>query len=137
MIRRAFFTGILSTALFPAFFGRLSGEDIDVEKPDRIPMPTLGGKQFWGDELIFHDWRIQRNVVDGQCRLLDGKNWRHASGTFDRCREVLDGIKRDRNLPPMNGRAVVVLHGLGTQPLVDERHLQASSRKRGISSNQR
>lgn len=84
-----------------------------MDKPDQIPMPTLGGKQFWGDELIFHDWRIQRNVMDGQCRLLDGKNWRHASGTFDRCREVLDGIKRDRNLPPMNGRAVVVLHGLG------------------------
>ena len=24
---------------------------------DGIPMPTMGGMQFWGDELFFHDGR--------------------------------------------------------------------------------
>ncbi|HUT11020.1 MAG TPA: hypothetical protein VMY42_11030 [Thermoguttaceae bacterium] len=78
----------------------------------RIAIPTLGGKQFWADELFFHQWRIQRNVVDGHCRLLDAKNFRHASGTFEECRARLEQIRRQRNLPPMKGKAVIVLHGL-------------------------
>ena len=77
-----------------------------------VPMPTLGGKQFWADELLFHQWRIQRNAVTGQCRLIDPDNLRHASGTLDECRNKLDEIKRLRQLPPMDGRAVIVLHGL-------------------------
>lgn len=77
-----------------------------------VPMPTLGGTQFWADELFFHQWRIQRNVVDDHCRLLDENNLRYASGTFDECRARLEQIKRQRNLPPMQGKAVIVLHGL-------------------------
>jgi hypothetical protein len=73
---------------------------------------TAGGKQFWADVWLFHDWRIQRNVLTGHCRLLDGKNCRHASGTFDACRAALDEIRRRDRLPPMQGKAVVVLHGL-------------------------
>jgi pimeloyl-ACP methyl ester carboxylesterase len=72
----------------------------------------LGGKQFWADELLFHQWRIQRSAVTGQCRLIDPGNLRHASGTLDECRNKLDEIKRLRQLPPMDGRAVIVLHGL-------------------------
>ncbi len=77
-----------------------------------FPMPTLGGKQFWADEFFFHQWRIQRNVVTGHCRLLDENNLRHAWGTYAQCRAKLDQIKRQRKLPPMCGKAVVVLHGL-------------------------
>ena len=51
---------------------------------DAIPMPTMGGKQFWADELFFHQWRIQQNVLTGHYRLLDEKNFRHASGTLRR-----------------------------------------------------
>ncbi len=78
--------------------------------------PTLGGKQFWADELFFHDWHIQRNVFTGHYRLLDGYNLRHAWGTFDECRTKLELIKRDRKLPPMQGPAVLVLHGLFRTP---------------------
>jgi hypothetical protein len=73
---------------------------------------TGGGKQFWADVWFFHDWRIQRHALTGHCRLLDGKNRRHASGTFDTCRARLDEIRRRDSLPPMEGKAVVVLHGL-------------------------
>ena len=86
------------------------------EKPTAtmpIAMPTLGGKQFWADEVFFHKWRIQRNVFDGHYRLLDERDLRHAWGTYDQCAEVLDEIKRHRKLPRMSGKAVVVLHGLG------------------------
>ena len=51
--------------------------------------PTLGGKQFWGDELFFHRWRIQRNSLDGHCRLLDERNCRRAWGTFEQCQAKL------------------------------------------------
>jgi pimeloyl-ACP methyl ester carboxylesterase len=78
-----------------------------------LPMPTLGGTQFWGDELFFHRWRIQRNALTGHCRLLDGNNLRHASGTFEHCRAKLTEIRQKTKRPPMTGKAVVLLHGLG------------------------
>jgi Alpha/beta hydrolase family len=74
--------------------------------------PTLGGKQFWADELYFHDWHIQRHVFTGHYRLLDGSNLRHAWGTFDECRAKLEQLKRRRGMVPMHGPAVLVLHGL-------------------------
>ena len=80
---------------------------------DLIPMPTMGGQQFWSDELFFHQWRIQQNSLLHHFRLLDGNGMRHASGSYDQCLAVLQGIKRKRNLPPMEGKAVIVLHGLG------------------------
>ena len=81
-------------------------------RPLAIPMPTLGGKQFWADELFFHQWRIQRNVYTEHCRLLDADDYRHASGSYEHCLAVLEEIKVRRKLPPMHGRAVIVLHGL-------------------------
>src|SRR5688572_26424302 len=73
---------------------------------------TTGGKQFWADRWFFHDWRIQRHALTGHCRLLDGNDRRHAWGTFEACRETLDNICRRDKLPAMQGKAVIVLHGL-------------------------
>jgi hypothetical protein len=80
--------------------------------PPNVTWKTMGGKQFWADELFFHHWRIQRNVLTGHCRLLDGGDRRHAWGTFELCRAKLDEIRRERELPPMQGKVVIVLHGL-------------------------
>ncbi len=77
-----------------------------------VPLPTLGGWQFWTDELFFHKWRIQRNASSGVYRLLDARDFQHARGSFDACRAKLEEIKREKELPPMRGTAVVVLHGL-------------------------
>jgi pimeloyl-ACP methyl ester carboxylesterase len=77
-----------------------------------LHMPTMGGKQFWADELFFHQWHIQRNALSGRCRLLDEHGLRYASGTFQECRAKLEEIRRQRGLPPMHGKAVIVLHGL-------------------------
>jgi hypothetical protein len=73
---------------------------------------TAGGKQIWADVCFFHDWRIQRNVLTGHHRLLDGANHRHASGTYETCHKALEEIRRRDNLAPMQGKAVVILHGL-------------------------
>ena len=77
---------------------------------------TRGGAQFWADELFLRDWHIQRNVVTGHCRLLDGKNVRHAWGSFAQCHAKLDEIKKKQKLKPYTGKAVICLHGLGRGP---------------------
>jgi pimeloyl-ACP methyl ester carboxylesterase len=81
--------------------------------PSQSTAQTLGGEQFWADELLFHDWRIQRNVITKHCRLLDADEVRHASGTFEECERRLDEIKAEQKLAPMSGRAVILIHGLG------------------------
>ncbi len=76
------------------------------------PTPTLGGRQFWADELFFHDWHIQRNVFTGHYRLLDGSNVRRGWGTLAECQAKLHEFKQRRRLPPMRGQGVVLMHGL-------------------------
>src|SRR5437868_348541 len=71
-------------------------------KPN-VAAPTLGGKQFWTDELLFRDWRIQRNTLTANYRLLDENDVRRAWGSFVDCRAKLDEIKRERALEPMRG----------------------------------
>jgi pimeloyl-ACP methyl ester carboxylesterase len=90
----------------------LAGPLVAADRPPNVPLPTTGGKQFWTDELFFRQWRIQRNVFTGHFRLLDEKDRRQAWGTLEQCRDRLEEIKRTRRLPPMRGKAVIVLHGL-------------------------
>jgi predicted alpha/beta hydrolase family esterase len=73
---------------------------------------TGGGKQFWADVWFFHDWRIQCHALTNHYRLLDGSNHRHASGTFAVCRDKLDEVRQRDKLPPMSGKAVILIHGL-------------------------
>ena len=113
MIRRFLYITVVLSAKLMAMAGRLAGEEPAPGKPAAVPLPTLGGKQFWADELLFHHWRIQRNALTDDYRLLDEHDLRHASGTFDECRAALESIKQERHLPRMSGKAVVVLHGLG------------------------
>ncbi len=84
---------------------------VDAARPN-LQSATLGGKQFWGDELVFHGWRIQRNVYTGHCRLLDAEDVRHTWGSFEACQAELARIRAEQKLPPMRGRVVLVLHGL-------------------------
>lgn len=81
--------------------------------PLNFPTATLGGMQFWSDELVFRGWRIQQNALTGHHRLLDADDFRRAWGTFEQCQARLEELKRELNLPPLAGRAVVTLHGLG------------------------
>ncbi|MDS3861250.1 hypothetical protein RIF25_10570 [Thermosynechococcaceae cyanobacterium BACA0444] len=45
-----------------------------------IPMPTMGGYVFWTDLGNIHGWRLQRNNVFGNYRILDPENVRRAWG---------------------------------------------------------
>lgn len=85
----------------------------DIDKPHwTLESATGGGRQFWTDELVFHDWRIQRNSLTGHYRLLDEKNIRRAWGTFEQCQTELAVARRSGILPPLGNRVVLVLHGL-------------------------
>lgn len=72
-------------------------------------IPTLGGPQLWADRRWRAEWRIQENVLNGDHRLLDPNDRRHARGTLDACLDAL----AERELPVIEGEPVVVLHGLG------------------------
>lgn len=113
--RRGF--GAAAAALLLGGRGLLADEatgpfatEIDAMK--YLTSKTGGGKQFWADVWFFHDYRIQRNVLTESYRLLDGDNLRIAAGSYEACREKLDEIRQRDNLPEMEGRAVIVLHGL-------------------------
>ncbi len=77
-----------------------------------LPLPTLGGAQFWSDELFFHGWHIQRHARLGHCRLLDAGGIRRARGSWEYCRERLAEFVAKSHAPPMSGKAVIVMHGL-------------------------
>ena len=77
-----------------------------------FPTATLGGNTFWTDELVHGDWRIQRNVLSGHYRLLDGRDFRRAWGTFDQCKARFGELKREEMLPTPRGNVVITMHGI-------------------------
>ncbi len=81
-------------------------------RTNQVLMKTLGGRQFWGDLHYFRGWRIQQNVITKHCRLLDKDDVRHASGKFETCQGTLDEIRKQEKLPPMDGKAVILVHGI-------------------------
>jgi pimeloyl-ACP methyl ester carboxylesterase len=110
-------TQILLIGFLLCFAATAVGEDVPEstaeDKPSvNLDTKTFGGKQFWTDELVFQDWRIQRNAITGHCRLLDDHNVRRAWGKFDECNQVLERTKHDQQLPVLKPRVVIVLHGL-------------------------
>jgi hypothetical protein len=92
-------------------FPAQSGPIIERSLPN-VTTGTLGGTQFWSDELVFRNWRIQRNVTTAHYRLLDDRDFRRAWGTFEQCQTRLEELKRELDLPPMKGPAVLTLHGI-------------------------
>lgn len=74
---------------------------------------TLGGKQFWTDELVHGSWRIQRNVLSDHYRLLDPNNTRRAWGSWEHCHREWQALRAGADIPPLKPRVVLVLHGLG------------------------
>jgi pimeloyl-ACP methyl ester carboxylesterase len=81
--------------------------------PINLPFPTLGGRQIWADQFLRREWRIQRNVFTGHCRLLDPNNIRRAWGSYEHCRARFDGHIERAGAPVGNDHIVMLVHGLG------------------------
>lgn len=116
MDRRSFLAASVASATTGGFCLRASADEPASGEEStgllNIALPTQGGKQFWADEYFFHDWHIQRNVITQHCRLIDGNNVRHAWGSFEECRNKLHQIAEHKQMPAMQGSAVILLHGL-------------------------
>lgn len=78
-----------------------------------LPFPTLGGKQIWADVFIRCNWRIQRNVYSGHCRLLDRNNIRRAWGSYERCLQSYERLHQRNAAAAQSGHVVMLVHGLG------------------------
>lgn len=77
-----------------------------------IAWPTLGGKQLWGDRLVYEGYRIQRNVLTGHHRLLGPGLGRHTWGSYDECRQRFDRVRAEQQLTRPSRHLVVLLHGI-------------------------
>src|SRR5262245_4048166 len=79
----------------------------------KIAWRSFGPEQLWTDELVYGKWRIQRSELTGQYRLLDAAENRRAWGSDEECRAAFATLKQAEAIPPLKGRAVITLHGLG------------------------
>ncbi len=79
---------------------------------------------IWSDEIIRHDWRMQRRPGSDACRILDARDTVVRTGTRRECLEAFAALERSGEAAPVRGRTVIVLHGLGEgrrsmRPLVE------------------
>ncbi len=82
-------------------------------KRKKAERPTLGGTQFWTDQLVCQGWRIQRNVKFGQFRLLRPNNRVAKTGTHAKCQQAFRSVFQQPDFPQIPSTVVVSVHGLG------------------------
>lgn len=95
----------------------------------------------WSDDIIRHDWRLQRRPGADVCRILDPQDGVIHEGSRQACLEALATLEQEGRVRPVNGPTVIVLHGLGEgrrsmRPLVDHlrKNLDASVLSFGYAS---
>ncbi len=77
-----------------------------------LKLKTLGGQQFWTDVVYVGGWKLQRNEMDKHFRLIDPKSYRHAWGSYEGCKNVLDRKIAEGEATQIKGEVVILLHGL-------------------------
>ena len=117
MNRRHFCTALFATAIGGRTLAAEPAPEAAPANPIDFDFMSLlsktgGGKQFWADVWFYRDWHIQCHALTNHYRLLDGHNHRLISGTFEECRCKLDEICEEKKLAPMEGKALILLHGL-------------------------
>jgi len=82
----------------------------------------------WSDDVVKHEWRLQRRPGSAAWRILDPSDTCVTTGDEAACRAEFIRLEAAGRIPPLSGDAVIVLHGLGEnrasmQPLV--KHLRS------------
>ncbi|MEI6240947.1 MAG: hypothetical protein WCR51_11190 [Planctomycetia bacterium] len=67
----------------------------------------------WSDELVRHDWRLQRRPDTDDWRILDPHETCVHEGSEAACRGEFARLETTGKVPPVSGETVLVLHGLG------------------------
>jgi len=95
----------------------------------------------WTDELVRHDWRLQRRPGTDACRILDPQDACIHEGTHAACAARFVQLEGEGRIPEVRGPAVIVLHGLGEgrssmRPLVKHlrEHVEATILMFGYAS---
>jgi len=120
--------GLLMVLMLPTMgVGQGLPESTEVDENKKgwnLPLPTLGGKQFWTDYRWWYGWRVQYNGTLDHWRLIDPSDIRRAWGGKKAMLDELESIAR--NAPPQNKieEVVILAHGLfrtkdSMQPLVE------------------
>ncbi len=73
-------------------------------------LPTMGGKQLWGDVWLRASHRIQRHVRTGRHRLLDPADRRLAVGDLVTCARALEEATAGEE--ERSDHLVLLLHGI-------------------------
>ncbi|MGB0954266.1 MAG: esterase/lipase family protein [Planctomycetota bacterium] len=96
----------------------LSAAACSSSMPDQPPtsrmnlaMPTLGGKQLWGDVRWQEGWRVQKHVLTGHFRLLDPQDRRLAWGELEACIARMQELAPERD--GTDHHLVLLIHGMG------------------------
>ena len=97
-----------------------------------IPLPTLGGKQFWTDQRWHQGFRLQYNNTLKHYRILDPRDVRLGWGAKEAMVAQFETIVTNKPYPPTPQHFVLLLHGLGRtadsmDPLADFLQEQATA----------
>ncbi len=84
----------------------------DDAKQWNLPLPTMGGKQFWTDYRWWNGWRIQHNSTLDHWRLLDPNSTRKAWGGKKAMLVELDQVIAENPSAANPSEVVLLLHGL-------------------------
>ncbi len=88
------------------------GDMKDNAKPWNLPLPTLGGKQFWTDYRWWQGWRIQYNSTLDHWRLLDPNSVRRAWGGRQAMLDELSRVTASNQGESNPTEVVLLVHGL-------------------------
>jgi hypothetical protein len=80
---------LIALASDPEMVGRFLDK---AGKMPNIDMPTMGGKVFWTDLAEHKGWRLQKNDVFGNCRILNPGDERIAWGGEAEMVELLKSV---------------------------------------------
>jgi pimeloyl-ACP methyl ester carboxylesterase len=114
----------VAALLAPLMSGRLHGDEPasgTAEASDRDHREDSFSERLrhaaesfeWSDELVRHEWRVQRRPGSDASRLLDPADRVILQGTAAACRERFAALESSGQIPPVDGPAVILLHGLG------------------------
>lgn len=65
--------------------------DAEIAMPN-IKFPTMGGKVFWTDIVVYGGWRLQQNDITHHARILDSEDVRIAWGTINGMYRAMDRL---------------------------------------------
>ena len=101
---------LLAIALLAA--PSVRGEEMPRPVAEREQADLQNTLPFWSDYFVQHEWRIQKNVATGKYRLVDDQGKVLHQGDFDQCREQFEAMRPEAGIAPVDGKIVLLLHGL-------------------------